>query len=218
MTFDLSDYTTVAERIKEAREKYPDHRFRSTVIPVQPNYVAVKAEFFRTPDDPCPAVGLAWEPVPGLTPYTKGSELQNAETSAWGRALIAAGVADASKGIASADEVANRRADSGAPSRSGSSRTVTDDSGDYACPACGSRVWDNRKTAKGKQPLWKCSNKDECDPDGKGWPWASWEEDPYDAGVLGDTPIREDYAAEVDLQAVGLVKSLDDYGPDEAPF
>ena len=43
--------------------------------------------------------------VPGLTPYTKNSELQNAETSAWGRALVAVLAADTKEGVASADEV-----------------------------------------------------------------------------------------------------------------
>jgi hypothetical protein len=46
---------------------------------------------------------------PGRTPYTKGSELQNAETSAWGRAIVAVGAADTKKGIASSEEVRNRR-------------------------------------------------------------------------------------------------------------
>lgn len=53
--------------------------------------------------------GVAWERVPGRTPYTEGSEAQNAETSAVGRALVFGGFADALEGIASADEVRNRR-------------------------------------------------------------------------------------------------------------
>lgn len=47
------------------------------------------------------------------------------------------------------------------------------------CPSCGSKVWDNRETAQGKQPLWKCANKDGCDT-GKGFPWASWNDDEFD--------------------------------------
>jgi len=42
------------------------------------------------------------------------------------------------------------------------------------CPQCGSKVWDNRQTATGKQPVWKCGNKDGCDT-GKGFAWASWD-------------------------------------------
>lgn len=58
-----------------------------------------------------PGIGVAWEPFPGRTPYTKDSELMNAETGAWGRAIMAALAADAKKGIASAQEVRNRSAD-----------------------------------------------------------------------------------------------------------
>jgi hypothetical protein len=41
----------------------------------------------------------------------------NAETSSWGRALIAVGAADAKKGIASANEVRNAKAASGGESK-----------------------------------------------------------------------------------------------------
>jgi hypothetical protein len=54
---------------------------------------------------------MAWEVFPGRTPYTRGSELQNAETSAWGRAIIAVGASDSKRGIASREEVRNRQAE-----------------------------------------------------------------------------------------------------------
>lgn len=111
--FDLSNYKTVPERIVEAKAAYPEGRFQSRIIDLPSafagSFIAVEAKFYRTADDPTPAVGLAWEPTPGKTPYTKDSELQNAETSAWGRALIAAFAADASRGIASAEEVRGRQ-------------------------------------------------------------------------------------------------------------
>ena len=106
MGIDLSDYVTVAERLVAFRKKYPEGRMTSEVIETgHEDYIAVKAMCFRTPEDVTPGVGLAWEPVPGPTPFTKNSELQNAETSAWGRALVAALVAETSKGIASKDEI-----------------------------------------------------------------------------------------------------------------
>lgn len=71
-------------------------------------FVICEAKAYRTPDDPTPCVGIAAEPFPGTTPYTKDSEVMNAETSAWGRALVATGVTRA-KVIASANEVRNRR-------------------------------------------------------------------------------------------------------------
>jgi hypothetical protein len=67
-------------------------------------WVIGRAYAYRTPDDPRPGIGTAWEIVPGTTPFTRGSEIQNLETSAWGRAIGALGIGiDAS--IATLDEV-----------------------------------------------------------------------------------------------------------------
>lgn len=107
MGINLDDYVDVPERIRLFREQYPDGTLQSEVLEWPHEFfpfVAVKAWAYRTPDDPRPGVGLAWENYPGKTPYTKDSELMNAETSAWGRALIAVGAADA-KRIASRQEV-----------------------------------------------------------------------------------------------------------------
>ncbi|WP_148310474.1 hypothetical protein [Nocardia otitidiscaviarum] len=116
---DLGDYVEVSQRIADVREKlYPNGSFQPAsverpysveVIDGQA-YVIYVAAFYRSPDDKLPGIGMAWEQVPGRTPYTRGSELQNAETSAWGRALVAALAADTRKGIASADEVRMRTA------------------------------------------------------------------------------------------------------------
>ena len=108
-------YTEVAERMKIARELWPACIFRP-VDPLNPyqivkvkdlDYVVYSAALYRDPEDLLPAIGTAWEEIPGRTPYTKGSELMNAETSAWGRACIAAGIP--SKKIASFEEVRNRQ-------------------------------------------------------------------------------------------------------------
>lgn len=119
--FELGDYVDVATRIAVAREHYPEGSLQP-VDPTQPyriedigetTWIVYTAAFFRWPDDPRPGIGVAWEPFPGRTPYTHGSELQNAETSAWGRAIVAALAADTRSGVASADEVvmARRRAE-----------------------------------------------------------------------------------------------------------
>jgi len=116
----LEDYVDVAERIEEFRAKYPSHSLRGDWRVHElagQAYIAYRAEAWRTPDDPAPGVGSAWELVPGRTPYTRGSELQNAETSAWGRAIIAVGAADSKRGIASRQEVEARRAEQDAPQR-----------------------------------------------------------------------------------------------------
>jgi hypothetical protein len=122
MAFDgksLDDYIDVPTRIAEFREKHPE----ASLQPADPakvfeivevggaTFIVYVAAAYRTPDDPRPGIGTAWEPVPGRTPYTRNSELMNAETSAWGRAIIAALAADAKKGIASQQEVRNRRAE-----------------------------------------------------------------------------------------------------------
>jgi hypothetical protein len=113
MAYSLDDYNTVPERIAEAKILYPEGRFQSEIVELPAafadKFIAVRATFYRTADDPTPAVGLAWEPTPGKTNFTKDSELMNAETSAWGRALIAAFAADAKKGIASREEIQNRQ-------------------------------------------------------------------------------------------------------------
>lgn len=112
-------YVDVAARIVEFRDKYPngslqpanlDQPFTVQTIGDQ-TFIAVVAAAYRTPDDPKPGIGMAYEQFPGRTPYTKGSELMNAETSAWGRAIVAALAADTKRGIASAHEVRNRQAE-----------------------------------------------------------------------------------------------------------
>lgn len=113
------DYVEVNERIVEFREKYPDGSLQP-VDPYKPyafypeeNPVMIiyGAAAYRTPDDARPGIGYVSEPYPGKTPYTRNSELANAETSAWGRAIVAALAADTKRGIASAVEVRNRKAE-----------------------------------------------------------------------------------------------------------
>lgn len=128
MTFDLNGYVDVAERIRIFREKYPngslqplDHVKPFDVITVgDAMFVVYVAAAYRTPDDIRPGVGVAWEPFPGTTSFTRDSELMNAETSAWGRAIIAALAADTQK-IASAEEVRNRQTE---PARSAEANVV----------------------------------------------------------------------------------------------
>jgi hypothetical protein len=104
------DYVEVSERLQEFRDKYPEGSLQAEIVELRDDLVIVKAYAYRNPDDPRPGTGLASEPIPGKTNFTRDSELMNAETSAWGRALIAVGAADAKRGIASANEVRNRQA------------------------------------------------------------------------------------------------------------
>jgi len=130
MAFDdraLENYIDVAERMTEFYAKYPEGSLRAAV-PEKPwelaivsgtkkdgqettqTFIVYTAVAYRHPGDPAPGVGVAWEIWPGRTPYTLGSELMNAETSAWGRAMAALGIAT-KRGIASRQEVQNRRAE-----------------------------------------------------------------------------------------------------------
>ena len=112
--FKLDDsYVTVAERIVEFRNKYPEgslqpwnpaEPYRVELINGNQCFIVVAAAY-RAPDDTRPGIGMAYEPIPGTTPYTRGSELQNAETAAWGRAIVAVLAADTKKGIATMEEV-----------------------------------------------------------------------------------------------------------------
>ena len=124
----LDDYIDVAQRIAEFRDKYPNGSLQPLNLtdpwrPVTVSgtdksgevvtqvFIVYTAAAYRDALDPRPGVGMAWEVFPGRTPYTRGSELMNAETSAWGRAIIAALAGDAKKGVASREEVRNRQAE-----------------------------------------------------------------------------------------------------------
>jgi hypothetical protein len=113
-----ADYVDVAERIRMFRDKHPEgslrpadleHPYRIEQRDDQ-TVVVVVAAAYRTADDPTPGIGMAWEPWPGLTNFTRNSELQNAETSAWGRAIVAALAAD-TKHVATSQDVENRQAE-----------------------------------------------------------------------------------------------------------
>src|SRR5262245_23123987 len=115
----LADYVEVSDRIKAFYEKFPEGSLQGSyeVLTVaEATMIVYRAEAYRTPDDARPGVGYASEPVPGKTPYTADSELMNAETSAWGRAIASLGF-EVSRGIASANEV--RAREGAAPAAAG---------------------------------------------------------------------------------------------------
>ena len=108
MTYNLDGYVDVPTRIKLFMARHPEGSLQMDA----PQFVEVegkqwvigRAYAYRTPDDARPGIGTAWEIVPGTTNFTRGSELQNLETSAWGRAIGALGIGiDAS--IATLDEI-----------------------------------------------------------------------------------------------------------------
>ena len=158
----LDDYVDVAQRIADFRELYPSGSLQPA-DPAKPweqavvqgvakdgrefvaTMIVYAAAAYRTPDDPRPGIGIAWEAFPGRTPYTLGSELMNAETSAWGRAIIAVLASDSKAGVASRQEVKARRGerDDGLPTnRDGSlSRSRTSDEEKDAAGNMTSEQW-----------------------------------------------------------------------------
>jgi hypothetical protein len=131
MAFDqkgLDNYIDVAQRIADFREQYPGgslqpadpaHPWEQAVVTgygkdgqqFTATMIVYTAAAYRDGLDRRPGIGVAWEVFPGRTPYTLGSELMNAETSAWGRAIIAVGASDSKRGITSREEVRNRQAE-----------------------------------------------------------------------------------------------------------
>jgi len=107
----LKDYVDVKERIRMFYEAYSDGRLVTERVEIWGDddtpRIVVKALAYRTVDDPHPGSGWSWMVLPGSTSYTRGSELENTETSAWGRAIGSLGIG-ISKSIASADEVAGK--------------------------------------------------------------------------------------------------------------
>jgi hypothetical protein len=105
------DYVDVATRIRDFKTAYPDGSLQQVRLEFHKvgdqEFILYVAACFRYPDDPRPGIGSAWEPVPGKTPYTKDSEVMNAESSAWGRAIIAATGAETK--IATLEDVRNRQ-------------------------------------------------------------------------------------------------------------
>src|SRR5579864_9511471 len=123
----LKGYKEVPDRIIEFYAKYPEGRLTRLGEPsivvlnvptfdedgtktgeVAKTFIQYTAAAYRTENDRVPGVGTIWEPFPGQTPYTKDSEMANAETSAWGRALVAIGILSKDEKIASANEIRAR--------------------------------------------------------------------------------------------------------------
>ena len=128
VSFDLADYVTVAQRMRDFYKKHPEGSLQldqPIITEICGKTWAIgRAYAYRTPDDQRPGIGTAMEVIPGLTPYTRGSEIQNLETSCWGRALAAIGIG-IENGVATADEVMSAKA------REGVYKTTDADSEDY---------------------------------------------------------------------------------------
>ncbi len=109
----MKDYVTVAERIGAFYAENPTGSLQSELIELSDSRVVIRGLAYRTPEDIRPGVGTASMHIPGRTPFTIGSEVENTETSAWGRAIAALGF-EVKRGIATTEDVAAKSGPVGA--------------------------------------------------------------------------------------------------------
>lgn len=102
----LDSYVTVAERIAAFYQSYPTGRICTQILEhiEESGFILMRAEVFRSTDDANPsATGHAFE-LRGDGYVNKTSYIENAETSAVGRALALLGF-EVRRGIASREEM-----------------------------------------------------------------------------------------------------------------
>ena len=102
------DYVGVHERIEKFLEKYPEGRIQTAIAHLSETLVVMQATVYRDAQDERPSIAHSQLGIPGRTNFTRDSEVENAETSAVGRALAFMGF-ETKKGIASREEVQSRR-------------------------------------------------------------------------------------------------------------
>jgi len=103
----MNDYVDVKERISQFYAKYPEGSIQFVykgTLESNPDMIWGIAYAYRIATDQRPGIGTAAELAVGKTTFTRGSELMNLETSAWGRAIGALGIG-LGKSVATKQEV-----------------------------------------------------------------------------------------------------------------
>jgi hypothetical protein len=112
----FEDYVPVSERVEKFYERFPDGRITTSIVEHvhEAGFILIRAEVYRSPDDAQPsATGHAYE-VKGESYVNKTSYVENAETSAVGRALALLGF-EVKRGIASREEMQKTTRQESAP-------------------------------------------------------------------------------------------------------
>ena len=112
MAFNIDDYIEVKDRVKQLKKDYPDSVIQTDVIELTDTRVTINAFIYLDNEGKKPTTGHSYMNIPGTTSFTRGSELENAETSAVGRAIANLGYA-IDKSIASRDEVQSKQVEEG---------------------------------------------------------------------------------------------------------
>jgi len=87
MTFDLSQYEPVENRLKAFWKECPNGRIQTILVEASETRFIVKAEIYKDFENSIPvSTGLAYEII-GSGPVNRTSALENCETSSLGRAL-----------------------------------------------------------------------------------------------------------------------------------
>jgi len=112
MPFNLDDYVPVAERLVAFYGEYPKGSIQTDIIELSDKRVVMRATVYRDPTDERPSIAHSALSIPGTTQFTRGSEIENAETSAIGRAIAMLGF-EVKRGVASREEVRNKQDEDG---------------------------------------------------------------------------------------------------------
>lgn len=106
MRFNPDEYVSVHERIRLFYESFSEGRILTSLIQHDEatGFVLMKAEVYRKPEDTLPAATGHASEVKGGNGANQTSHIENAETSAVGRALAMLGF-EVKKGIASREEM-----------------------------------------------------------------------------------------------------------------
>lgn len=102
-------YVKVNERVKHFRGEYPGYCLQTEIVNMADDWVLIKASVIGSHDGVVYSTGHAYEEK-GSSYINKNSHIENAETSAVGRALGLFGIGIDAE-IASADEVINASKD-----------------------------------------------------------------------------------------------------------